>query len=75
MLPIDDLAADVLILGAGGADMLAALQVTTANPRARIVIAVKASSANRVARAWLKAATTIPRLVVLQRARIRQCCS
>src|SRR5437868_2822013 len=41
MLPIDDLTADVLILGAGGAGMLAALHVTTANPRARIVIAVK----------------------------------
>ena len=38
MLPIDDLQADVLILGAG---MLAALHVTTANPTARIVIAVK----------------------------------
>jgi succinate dehydrogenase/fumarate reductase flavoprotein subunit len=41
MLPIDDLACDVLILGAGGAGMLAALHVTTANPDARIVIAVK----------------------------------
>jgi succinate dehydrogenase/fumarate reductase flavoprotein subunit len=41
MLPIDDLTADVLILGAGGAGMLAALHVTTANPKARIVIAVK----------------------------------
>ncbi len=41
MLPLDDLNADVLILGAGGAGMLAALHVTTANPRARIVIAVK----------------------------------
>ncbi len=41
MLPIDDLSCDVLILGAGGAGMLAALHVTTANPRARIVIAVK----------------------------------
>src|SRR5882757_5254611 len=41
MLPIDDLTADVLILGAGGAGMLAALHVTTANPAARIVIAVK----------------------------------
>src|SRR5215218_4136895 len=41
LLPIDDLSCDVLILGAGGAGMLAALHVTTANPRARIVIAVK----------------------------------
>src|SRR6478672_8452109 len=41
MLPIDELTADVLILGAGGAGMLAALHVTTANPKARIVIAVK----------------------------------
>ena len=41
MLPIDDLSCDVLILGAGGAGMLAALHVTTANPKARIVIAVK----------------------------------
>jgi succinate dehydrogenase / fumarate reductase flavoprotein subunit/fumarate reductase flavoprotein subunit len=41
MLPIDDLSCDVLILGAGGAGMLAALHVTTANPQARIVIAVK----------------------------------
>jgi succinate dehydrogenase / fumarate reductase flavoprotein subunit/fumarate reductase flavoprotein subunit len=41
MLPLDDLSCDVLILGAGGAGMLAALHVTTANPRARIVIAVK----------------------------------
>src|SRR4051812_45614890 len=41
MLPIDDLTCDVLILGAGGAGMLAALHVTTANPAARIVIAVK----------------------------------
>src|SRR5437879_3316433 len=41
MLPLDELQADVLILGAGGAGMLAALHVTTANPRARIVIAVK----------------------------------
>ena len=41
MLPIDDLSCDVLILGAGGAGMLAALHVTTANPATRIVIAVK----------------------------------
>lgn len=41
MLPIDELDCDVLILGAGGAGMLAALHVTTANPRAAIVIAVK----------------------------------
>jgi succinate dehydrogenase/fumarate reductase flavoprotein subunit len=41
MLPIDDLSCDVLILGAGGAGMLAALHVTTANPRAQVVIAVK----------------------------------
>src|SRR3954471_14530449 len=41
MLPIDELSCDVLILGAGGAGMLAALHVTTANPAARIVIAVK----------------------------------
>jgi succinate dehydrogenase / fumarate reductase flavoprotein subunit/fumarate reductase flavoprotein subunit len=41
MLAIDELSCDVLILGAGGAGMLAALHVTTANPQARIVIAVK----------------------------------
>ncbi|MEX0612994.1 MAG: FAD-binding protein [Pirellulales bacterium] len=41
MLPLDELPCDVLILGAGGAGMLAALHVTTANPAARIVIAVK----------------------------------
>src|SRR3954471_12250153 len=41
MLPIDELSCDVLILGAGGAGMLAALHVTTANPAARIIIAVK----------------------------------
>ena len=41
LLPLDDLSCDVLILGAGGAGMLAALHVTTANPTARIVIAVK----------------------------------
>jgi succinate dehydrogenase / fumarate reductase flavoprotein subunit/fumarate reductase flavoprotein subunit len=41
MLPIDNLSCDILILGAGGAGMLAALHVTNANPRARIVIAVK----------------------------------
>src|SRR3954470_23799908 len=41
MLPIDELTADVLVLGAGGTGMLAALHVTTADPRARIVIAVK----------------------------------
>jgi succinate dehydrogenase/fumarate reductase flavoprotein subunit len=41
MLPIDELSCDVLILGAGGAGMLAALHVTSANPAARIVIAVK----------------------------------
>src|SRR5918999_1252295 len=41
LLPLDELQCDVLILGAGGAGMLAALHVTTANPTARIVIAVK----------------------------------
>ncbi|HEY3394656.1 MAG TPA: FAD-binding protein [Lacipirellulaceae bacterium] len=41
LLPIDQISCDVLILGAGGAGMLAALHVTTANPRARVVIAVK----------------------------------
>jgi succinate dehydrogenase/fumarate reductase flavoprotein subunit len=41
LLPLDEISCDVLILGAGGAGMLAALHVTTANPRARIVIAVK----------------------------------
>ncbi len=41
ILPIDELSCDVLILGAGGAGMLAALHVTTANRQARIVIAVK----------------------------------
>jgi succinate dehydrogenase / fumarate reductase flavoprotein subunit/fumarate reductase flavoprotein subunit len=41
LLPIDELQGDILILGAGGAGMLAALHVTTANPAARIVVAVK----------------------------------
>src|SRR5256714_12863554 len=41
MLPIDDLNCAVLILGAAGAGILAAFHVPTANPRARIVIAVK----------------------------------
>lgn len=41
MLPIDELSCDVLILGAGGAGMLAALHVTNANPHASIVMAVK----------------------------------
>ncbi len=41
MLPIDDLSCDVLILGADGAGMLAALHVPTTNPRGRIVIAEK----------------------------------
>jgi succinate dehydrogenase / fumarate reductase flavoprotein subunit/fumarate reductase flavoprotein subunit len=41
MLPLDEIQCDVLILGAGGAGMLAALHVTTANPAARIVMAVK----------------------------------
>jgi succinate dehydrogenase/fumarate reductase flavoprotein subunit len=41
MLPIDDLSCEVLILGAGGAGMLAALHVTSANRRARIIIAEK----------------------------------
>jgi succinate dehydrogenase/fumarate reductase flavoprotein subunit len=41
LLPVDDLSCDVLILGAGGAGMLAAIHVTAANPAARIVIAVK----------------------------------
>jgi succinate dehydrogenase / fumarate reductase flavoprotein subunit/fumarate reductase flavoprotein subunit len=41
LLSLDELQCDVLILGAGGAGMLAALHVTTANPTARIVIAVK----------------------------------
>lgn len=33
MLPIENLTCDVLILGAGGAGMLAALHVTSVNPR------------------------------------------
>jgi hypothetical protein len=41
MLSLDELQADVLILGTGGAGMLAAFHVTTAKPGARIVIAVK----------------------------------
>src|ERR1043165_1322649 len=41
MLPIDELPCDVLLLRAGGAGMLAALHVTTANPAARIIISVK----------------------------------
>ncbi|HEX4413170.1 MAG TPA: FAD-binding protein [Lacipirellulaceae bacterium] len=41
MLPLDEISCDVLILGAGGAGMLAALHVTNANPKTRIVIAVK----------------------------------
>ena len=41
ILPVDELTCDVLILGAGGAGMLAALHITTATPKVRIVIAVK----------------------------------
>lgn len=41
MLPLDDLDCDILIVGAGGAGLLAALHAATANPRLRIVIVVK----------------------------------
>lgn len=40
-LPLLDVDADLLILGAGGAGLLAALHATTINPSLRIVIAVK----------------------------------
>ena len=40
-LPLLDVDADLLILGAGGAGLLAALHATTINPALRIVIAVK----------------------------------
>jgi hypothetical protein len=43
---IDNLSCDVLALGAGGVGMLAALLVTPVNPRAAIVITVKASLSN-----------------------------
>jgi succinate dehydrogenase / fumarate reductase flavoprotein subunit/fumarate reductase flavoprotein subunit len=41
LLPLVELEADILILGAGGAGLLAALHATTANPRTKILIAVK----------------------------------
>lgn len=41
MLPLDEISCDILILGAGGAGMLAALHATDADPRTRIVISVK----------------------------------
>ncbi|HEV2293229.1 MAG TPA: FAD-binding protein [Tepidisphaeraceae bacterium] len=41
MLPLDEISCQILILGAGGAGMLAALHATDADPRTRIVIAVK----------------------------------
>ncbi|MGB7160298.1 MAG: FAD-binding protein [Tepidisphaeraceae bacterium] len=41
MLPLDEISCDILILGAGGAGMLAALHAVEADPRTRIVISVK----------------------------------
>jgi succinate dehydrogenase/fumarate reductase flavoprotein subunit len=41
LLPFDEMNADILILGAGGAGMLAALHATGINPRIRIVLVVK----------------------------------
>ena len=41
MLPIDELEADILILGAGGAGLMAALHAGTRAPGLRIVIVVK----------------------------------
>ncbi|HEY1378279.1 MAG TPA: FAD-binding protein, partial [Gemmataceae bacterium] len=41
MLPLDELDCDILIVGAGGAGLLAALHATTANPAVRILVVVK----------------------------------
>jgi succinate dehydrogenase / fumarate reductase flavoprotein subunit/fumarate reductase flavoprotein subunit len=41
VLPLDELDCEILIVGAGGAGLLAALHATTANPAVRIVIVVK----------------------------------
>jgi succinate dehydrogenase / fumarate reductase flavoprotein subunit/fumarate reductase flavoprotein subunit len=41
VLPLDESDCDILIVGAGGAGMLAALHATTVNPSLRIVIVVK----------------------------------
>src|SRR5687768_12007997 len=41
MLPLDELSADILIVGAGGAGLMAALHAREIDPRLQIVIAVK----------------------------------
>ncbi len=41
MLPFDEIDADILIIGAGGAGLLAALHATTINPALKILIVVK----------------------------------
>jgi succinate dehydrogenase / fumarate reductase flavoprotein subunit/fumarate reductase flavoprotein subunit len=41
LLPLDELDCDILIVGAGGAGLLAALHATTVNPATRIVVVVK----------------------------------
>src|SRR5687768_9782151 len=41
MLPLDELSADILIIGAGGAGLMAALHAREIDPRLQIVIAVK----------------------------------
>ena len=41
MVPLDEIDADILILGAGGAGLLAAVHARRRNPRLRIVVAVK----------------------------------
>jgi succinate dehydrogenase / fumarate reductase flavoprotein subunit/fumarate reductase flavoprotein subunit len=41
LLPLDEIDADILIMGAGGAGLLAALHATTINPALKIVIVVK----------------------------------
>ena len=41
MLPLDEVNCDILIVGAGGAGLLAALHATTINPALQIVIVVK----------------------------------
>jgi succinate dehydrogenase/fumarate reductase flavoprotein subunit len=41
LLPLDELDCDILIVGAGGAGLLAALHATTINPATRILVVVK----------------------------------
>ncbi len=53
---------DILVLGAGGAGLLAALHAKDAAPQLDVTIAVKGCSANAAAPAWSRAAITSPSL-------------